>query len=77
MAGWKMYATVVDKSCTHRYPQKLLRKPSSLPTQQTTRNLLRKRFSPDELSRFQQRDVIRTFQDLNESITPAVFQFKN
>ena len=28
------------------------------------------------MSTFQQRDVIRTFQDLNESIAPAGFQFK-
>ena len=58
------------------YPQKLLSKPSSLPTQQTTRNLSRKRSLADELSTFQQRDIIRNFQYLNESIAPAGFQFK-
>ena len=58
------------------YPQNLLSNPSSLPIQQTTSSLPRKRSFPDELSTFQQRDVIRTFQDLNESIAPAGFQFK-
>ena len=58
------------------YPQNLLSNPSPLPTQQTTSSLPRKRSFPDELSTFQQRDVIRTFQDLNESIAPAGFQFK-
>ena len=58
------------------YPKNLLRNPSSLPIQQTTSSLPRKRSFPDELSTFQQRDVIRTFQDLNESIAPAGFQFK-
>ena len=58
------------------YPQSLLSNPSLLPTQQTTGSLPRKRSFPDELSTFQQRDVIRTFQDLNESIAPASFQFK-
>ena len=58
------------------YPQNLSSKPSSLPIQQTTSSLPRKRSFPDELSTFQQRDVIRTFQDLNESIAPAGFQFK-
>ena len=28
------------------------------------------------MSTFQQRDIIRTFQDLNESIAPAGFPFK-
>ena len=28
------------------------------------------------MSTFQQRNIIRTFQDLNKSITPAGFQFK-
>ena len=55
------------------YHQNLLLKPSSLPTQQTTRSLPRKRSFPDELSTFQQRYIIRTFQDLNESITPTGF----
>ena len=45
------------------YPQKLLSKPSSLPTQQTIRSLSRKRSFPDEFSTFQQRDIITTFQD--------------
>ena len=45
------------------YPQKLLSKPSSLPTQQTIRSLSRKRSFPDEFSTFQQRDTITTFQD--------------
>ena len=58
------------------YPKNLLRNPSSLPIQQTTSNLPRKRPFPDELSTSQQRDVIRAFQDLNESIAPAGFQFK-
>ena len=53
------------------YPKNLLLNPSSLPIQQTT-----KRFFPDELPTYQQRDVIRTFQDLNESIAPVGFQFK-
>ena len=38
--------------------------------------LKRKRSFPDELPTFQQRDIIRTFIDLNESIAPAGFQFK-
>ena len=54
------------------YPQNIL----SNPTQQTTCSLPRKRSFPDELSTFQQRDTIRAFQDLNESIAPAGFQFK-
>ena len=48
------------------YPQNLSSNPSSLPTQQTTSSLRRERSFPDELSTFQQRDIIRTFQDLNE-----------
>ena len=55
------------------YLQKRLGKPSSLPTHQTTCSLPRKRSFPDELSTFQQRDIIRTLQDLNESIAPADF----
>ena len=58
------------------YSQKLLSKPSSLPTQQIIWSLPRKRSFPDELSTFQQRDIIRTFQHLNESIAPGGFQFK-
>ena len=58
------------------YPPNVLRNPFSLPTQQTTCSLPRKRSFPDELSTFQQRDIIRTFQDLNESIAPTTFQFK-
>ena len=59
------------------YPQNLSSNPSSLPTQlPTTSSLPRKRSFPDELSAFQQRYVIRTFQDFNESIAPAGFQFK-
>ena len=58
------------------YPKSLLSNPSSLPIQQTTSSLLRKRSFPDELSTYQQHDVIRTFQDLKESIAPAGFQFK-
>ena len=67
------------------YPQKGLSKPSSLPIQQTTRSLPRKRSFSDEFSTFQQLDItitfqdlsiIRTFQDLNELIAPAGFQFK-
>ena len=34
-----------------------------------------KRSFPDEFSGFQQRDIITTFQDINESIAPG-FQFK-
>ena len=45
------------------YPQKLLSKPSLLPTQQTIRSLSRKRSFPDEFSTFQQRGIITTFQD--------------
>ena len=44
------------------YPQKLLSKPYSLPTQQTTCSRPRKRSFP-RLSTFQQRDITRTFQD--------------
>ena len=58
------------------YSQNLLSNPSSLPTQQTTCTLPRKISFPDKLSTFQQRDIIRIFQDLNESIAPAGFQFK-
>ena len=58
------------------YPQNLSSNPSLLPTQQTTSSLSRKRSFQDELSTFQQLDVLRTFQDLNESIAPAGFQFK-
>ena len=58
------------------YPQNLLSNPSPLPTQQTTSSLPRRRSFPDELSTFQQRDVIRIFQDLNEPIAPAGFPFK-
>ena len=57
-------------------PQNLLNNPSSLPIQQTTCSLPRKRFFPDELSTFQQGDIISTFQDLNKSIPPGGFQFK-
>ena len=41
------------------YPQNLLSNPSSLPTQKTTSSLPRKSSFPDELSTFQQRDVIK------------------
>ena len=58
------------------YPQNLLSNPSSLPTQQTACSLPRKRFFSDALSTFQQRDIIRTFQDLNKSVALAGFQFK-
>ena len=58
------------------YPQKRLSKPSSLPTQQTTCSLFRQICFPDVLSTFQQRNMIRTFQDLNKSVAPAGFQFK-
>ena len=58
------------------YPQNLSSNPSSLPTQQTTSSLPRQRSFSDELSTFEQRDVIRTFQDLKESIAPAGFQFE-
>ena len=57
------------------HPPKLLSKSSSLPTQQTIRSLLRKKSFPDEFSIFQQRDIIKTFQDLNKSIAPG-FQLK-
>ena len=68
-----------EKYCSRRptaYSQNLLSNPSPLPTQQTTSSLPRKRSFPDELSTFQQCDLIRTFQDLNESIAPTGFQFK-
>ena len=58
------------------YPQNALSNPSSLPTQQTTCSIPRKISFPDELSTFQQRDIIRIFQDLNKSIAPIGFQFK-
>ena len=48
------------------YPQNLLSNPSSLQTQQTTCNLPRKVSFPDELSTFQQYDLIRISQNLNE-----------
>ena len=38
--------------------------------------LKRKRSFPDKLPTFQQRDIIRTFIDLNESNAPAGFQFE-
>ena len=56
-----MYTPVVDESCTHHLSSKLLRKSSSLPTQQTTRCIPRK----------------RSFQDLNELVAPAGFQLKD
>ena len=59
------------------YPQKPLSKPSSLPTEQTTCSLTRKSSFPNDLSAFQQRNIIRNFQYLSESIAPAGFQFKN
>ena len=58
------------------YPQKLLSKPSSLPTHQTICSHSRKISFPDELSTFQQRDIVRNFRDFNGSIAPAGFQFK-
>ena len=58
------------------YPQKLLSNRSLLPTQQIICSLPRKRSFQDELPTFQQRDMIRTFQDLNESVAPAGFPFK-
>ena len=58
------------------YPQKLLSKPSSLPTHQTTRGLPRKKSFSGELLTFQKSDIKRIFQDLNLSIAPAGFQFK-
>ena len=59
------------------YPQNLLSKPSSLPTQQTICSLPQKRSFPDELSTFQKPDLIRTFKDLNKSIAPAAgLEFK-
>ena len=57
-------------------PQKPLSKPFLLPTQQTICSLPRKRSFPDELPTMQQHDIVRTFQDLNESIAPAGFHFK-
>ena len=59
------------------YPQNLLSNPSSLQTQQTTCSLPRKVSFPDELSAFQQYDLIGIFQDLNESIAAAGFSLKN
>ena len=58
------------------YPQKLSSKLPSLPKQQTPRSPPRKISFPDKLSTFQQRDIIGTFQDLNETIAPAGFLFK-
>ena len=58
------------------YSQTLSGKPALLLTQQTTCSLPRKRSFPDELLTFQQRDIVRTFQHLNESVAPACFQFK-
>ena len=58
------------------YSQTLSSKPALLLTQQTTCSLSRKRSFPDELLTFQQRDIVRTFQHLNESVAPACFQFK-
>ena len=45
------------------YPQKLLSKPPSLPTQQNIHNLSRKISSLDEFLTFQQGDIITTFLD--------------
>ena len=67
--------SMVNESCTHIgscNPPKLISKSSSLQTQQTSRCLPRKRSFPDEFSTFQQRDIIKTFQDLNESIAPGL-----
>ena len=58
------------------YPKNFLSNPSSLPVQQTTCSLPRKRSFQDELPTIQQRDIITTFQDLNESLPIAGFQFK-
>ena len=63
------------KSVPTVYPQKLVSKSPSLPTQRTTCSLPRKITFPDELLTFQQHDIIRTFQYLNESIAPVGFQF--
>ena len=71
---WKV--TVADESCTHCLSPKRLSKQSTLPTHQTTCSLPRKRSFPDELSTFQQRDIISTFQGLNESVAQSGFQFK-
>ena len=55
------------------YPQNLLSNPSLLPRQQTT---CQKNILPRRIVKFQQCDIIRTFQDLNESIAPVGFQLK-
>ena len=47
-----------------------------LPAQQTICRFPRKTSFPDELSTFRECDIIRTFQDLNEPIVPAGFEFK-
>ena len=58
-------------------PTVYLSKPSSLPTQQTSRSLPRKRSFANELSTFQQRDIIRTFQELTNQSHPQIFTLKN
>ena len=52
-------------------PTVYLSKSSSLPTQQTSRSLHKKRCFTNEFSTCQQRDIIRTIQDLSKSIAPA------
>ena len=49
-----------------------------LPTQQTSQKPPKERSSliPDELDCFVKSDVVKTLDDLNETITPAGFQFK-
>ena len=51
---------------------------SMLPTQQTSQKPPKKRSSviPDELDCFQKSDTVKTLYDLNETTTPAGFQFK-
>ena len=49
---------------------------SSLPTQQTACSVPRKRILPRWIINIPKRDIIRSFQDLNESIAPVGFQFK-
>ena len=59
------------------FPAELMQTPSCLPTPQTSRNPPRKRiYQEDELEAFQEKDVISSLDDINESIAPPGFQFK-
>ena len=61
------------------YAKELQQLPQSiLPTEQTSRKPPKERSSviPDELDCFQKSDTVKTLDDLNETTTPAGFQFK-